>query len=95
MDDIREWNKDKSDDVIVDITEIGSEIDSEADISEASHDRIKPKDAVELINKIIQWAEDEIVGPNDISVLRRLREKAVLKVLETRAQQKNITDYFS
>jgi len=55
--------------------------------------------------KIVKCVSNTFSGPgkrktlraseNPKDVLRRLREKAVLKVLETRAQQKNITDYFS
>lgn len=40
------------------------------------------------------WAGHEDVDQNDMSVLRRLREKAVLQVLEKQKIQKKMTDFF-
>ncbi|XP_053960009.1 jerky protein homolog-like [Anastrepha ludens] len=55
---------------------------------------IKPNEAVEIFNRALDWAQCEIVEQNDLNVLRRLREKALLQVLERKKQQKKITDFF-
>ncbi|XP_054746163.1 uncharacterized protein LOC129250572 [Anastrepha obliqua] len=39
-------------------------------------DKIKPTEAVDIFNKALIWAGHEDVDQNDMSVLRRLREKA-------------------
>lgn len=55
---------------------------------------IKPNEAVEIFNRALDWAQCENVEQNDLKVLRLLREKALLQVLERKKQQKKITDFF-
>ncbi|XP_053960409.1 uncharacterized protein LOC128864681 [Anastrepha ludens] len=57
-------------------------------------EKIKPTEAVEIFNKALIWATHEDVDQNDMSVLRRLREKAVLQVLEKQMIQTKMTDFF-
>ncbi|XP_054726271.1 uncharacterized protein LOC129236092 [Anastrepha obliqua] len=57
-------------------------------------EKIKPTEAVEIFNKALIWADHEDVDQNDMSVLRWLREKAVLQVLEKQKIQAKITVFF-
>ncbi|XP_039955883.1 uncharacterized protein LOC120771765 isoform X2 [Bactrocera tryoni] len=76
---VREWN----DDPCVD------------DTTEIPIKKIAASEAVEIFNKALQWAGDAMVDQSDMSVLRRLREKAVFQLLERKNQQKKITDFFN
>lgn len=55
---------------------------------------IKAGEAVDIFNKALDWAEGEMVEQRVLNVLRDLREKAVLKVLDQKKRQKKITDFF-
>ena len=45
-------------------------------------------EVVALFNRTLEWAENECIYQKDINVLRRLREKILLQILEKRKQQK-------
>ncbi|XP_039964097.1 jerky protein homolog isoform X2 [Bactrocera tryoni] len=90
--DVHEWNEDIEDD------NANEEHEKEHDSDEGSvsevEEKIKRTEAVEIFKKAIRWAGHEDVDPNDVNVLRRLREKAVLQLLETQKIQKRMTDFF-
>ncbi|XP_039968733.1 jerky protein homolog-like [Bactrocera tryoni] len=89
---VHEWNEVIEDDNANDEHEEEDDSD-EGSVSEVE-EKIKRTEAVEIFNKAIRWAGHEDVDPNDINVLRRLREKAVLQLLETQKIQKKLTDFF-
>ncbi|XP_050322584.1 LOW QUALITY PROTEIN: jerky protein homolog-like [Bactrocera neohumeralis] len=97
---IREWNDDPCVDDATEIhkiTEIHEIEESDDDdcIAEDPIKKIAASVAVEIFNKALQWAGDAMVDQSDMSVLRRLREKAVFQLLERKNQQKKITDFFN
>ncbi|XP_037822632.1 uncharacterized protein LOC119611203 [Lucilia sericata] len=49
---------------------------------EAPENNIKAKEAVEIFNKAVQWAEFQTVDQTDIKVLKKIRELAVNKLVE-------------
>lgn len=71
-----------------------NDLESDDDILELPKERIKPNEAVEIFNKALQWAEDEMICQSDISVLRKLKEKAVRSLLQKKKTQKQMTDFF-
>ncbi|XP_054087866.1 jerky protein homolog-like [Zeugodacus cucurbitae] len=89
---LHEWNEDIEDDNANDEHE--EEDDSDKGSVSEVEEKIKRTEAVEIFNKAIRWAGHEDVDPNDVNVLRRLREKAVLQPLETQKIQKRMTDFF-
>ncbi|XP_039969779.1 uncharacterized protein LOC126764925 [Bactrocera neohumeralis] len=78
---VHEWNENIEDDNANDEHEEEDDSD-EGSVSEVE-EKIKRTEAVEIFNKAIRWAGHEDVDPNVVNVLRRLREKAVLQLLET------------
>lgn len=95
VEDIREWNEDHQEDIVAEGTDIISDEESDGGgILEVPNEKIKPNEAVEIFNKALEWAEGEMICQNDISVLRRLREKAVHSLLEKNKTQKRMTDFF-
>ncbi|XP_028901647.2 tigger transposable element-derived protein 6-like [Zeugodacus cucurbitae] len=89
---VHDWNEDIEDDNANDEHEEDDDSD-EGSVSEVE-EKIMRTEAVEIFNKAIRWAGHENVDPNDVNVLRHLREKAVLQPLETHKIQKRITDFF-
>ncbi|XP_050325952.1 uncharacterized protein LOC126756729 [Bactrocera neohumeralis] len=89
---VHEWNEDIEDDNANDEHEEEDHSD-EGSVSEVE-EKIKRTEAVEIFNKAIRWAGHEDVDANDVNVLRRLREKAVLQLLETQKIQKRMTNFF-
>lgn len=69
-------------------------LDDEENDLDTNVQTIKPSEAVEILNRALDWAQCENVEQNDLNVLRRLREKALFQVLERKKQQKKITDFF-
>lgn len=74
--------------------------DTESDESSSEHclnvhsQKIHHNEAVESLNIILNWADENNVDLKDISCLRKLREKAVLNCL-AQTKQSTITHYFS
>lgn len=52
-------------------------------------------DAIKALNIAIEWAAEKSDDYNDVAVLRKLREKAVLQALNGNQIQKKISDYFN
>lgn len=52
-------------------------------------------DAIKALNIAIEWAAEKSDDYNDVAVLRKLREKAVLQALKGNQIQKKISDYFN
>lgn len=94
---VQEWNNDPCVDDTTEIHEIGQNEESDDDdcIADDPVKKIPASEAIEIFNKALQWAGDEMVDQSDMSVLRRLREKAVFQLLEKKKQQKKITDFFN
>lgn len=93
--DIHKWNEDEEDHNVAQSTNIISDEESDDDgVLELPKEKIKPNEAISIFNKALEWAEGELVSQNDISVLRRLREKAVRMLLEKKKMQKQMTDFF-
>ncbi|XP_053969710.1 uncharacterized protein LOC128871731 [Anastrepha ludens] len=89
---IHEWNEDTEEgNADADHQQKG---ESDDDTVSEQLEKIKPTEADEIFNKALIWADHEDVDQNDKSVLRRLREKAVLQVLEKQKIQAKITDVF-
>lgn len=88
---VKEWNEDN---IECNENEMEEELSDEDDYVEEPKRTIKSMEAVELFNKALEWAESEMVDQRDLSVLRQLRERAVLKVIQQKKQQKKITDFF-
>lgn len=61
--------------------------DNDYDVDE-NLQTVKPSEAIEIFNRALDWAGCENVAQDDLNVLRRLREKAVFQLLETKKQQK-------
>ncbi|XP_049302193.1 uncharacterized protein LOC125775589 [Bactrocera dorsalis] len=91
---VREWNDDPCVDDTTEIYEI-EESDDDDCIAEDPIKKIAASEAVEIFNKALQWAGDAMVDQSDMSVLSRLREKAVFQLLERKKQQKKISDLFN
>ncbi|XP_049311544.1 uncharacterized protein LOC125778367 [Bactrocera dorsalis] len=93
---VREWNDDPCVDDTTEIYEI-EESDDDDCIAEDPIKKIAASEVVEIIiiNKALQWAGDAMVDQSNMSVLRRLKEKAVFQLLERKKQQKKISDLFN
>ncbi|XP_067635258.1 uncharacterized protein [Eurosta solidaginis] len=89
---VREWNDDAIECNDNEIEEIS---DDDGDCSVEAEKTITSKEATDMFNKTLQWAKIEMVDKSDLNVLKKLREKAVFKMLEKKKQQKRITDFFS
>lgn len=92
--DIHEWTEDLPNATEMNDVLTSDESESEDSIVERAHTRIEPSEAIDIFNKALEWAEDENISPNDISVLKRLREKAVFSNLQKKKIQKKITHFF-
>ncbi|XP_067617374.1 jerky protein homolog-like [Eurosta solidaginis] len=75
--------------------EIGEISDDDGDCSVEADKTITSKEAIDMFNKILEWAEIEMVNKSDLNVLKKLREKEVFKMLEQKKQQKRITNFSS
>lgn len=71
-----------------------SEGEEESDSIVEQPEIIKHKEAVEALNKVLKWAENEKVDQIEIRVLNDLKEKAVLKMVKQNTYQKKISDFF-
>jgi len=59
-----------------------------------STSKVSPSEAVNALNTVLQWAEDQNMDSTDILLVRRLRELAFeMKIKST--IQKKITDYYT
>uniref|UniRef100_A0A034WUX8 Jerky protein homolog-like n=1 Tax=Bactrocera dorsalis TaxID=27457 RepID=A0A034WUX8_BACDO len=87
---VREWNEDA---IEFNENEI-QEISDEDDYTVESQKTITAREAIDIFNNALKWAESEMVEQKEINVLKNLREKAVFKVVEQKKQQKRITDFF-
>ncbi|XP_067629302.1 jerky protein homolog-like isoform X2 [Eurosta solidaginis] len=88
---VREWNDDAIECNDNEIEEIS---DDNGDCSVEAEKTITSKEAIDIFNKTLEWAEIEMVDKSDLNVLKKLREKAVFKMLEQKKQKKRITDFF-
>ncbi|XP_067635294.1 uncharacterized protein [Eurosta solidaginis] len=88
---VREWNDDAIECNDNEIEEIS---DDDGDCSVEAEKTITSKEAIDMFNKTLEWAEIEMVDKSDLNVLKKLREKAVFKILVQKKQQKGITDFF-
>ncbi|XP_037816158.1 jerky protein homolog-like [Lucilia sericata] len=93
---IRDWINNPCEDVTpFDENYLNEESDDDDDcFIEAPENNIKAKEAVEILNKAVQWAEFQTVDQTDIKVLKKIRELPVNKLVEQKKKQKIITDYF-
>lgn len=71
-----------------------SEGEEESDSIVEQPEIIKHKEAMEALNKVLKWAENEKVDQIEIRVLNDLKEKAVLKMVKQNTYQKKISDFF-
>lgn len=95
---MKEWNNNFDENQTeCEIFEIDNESEGDEDsdsIVEQPEIVIKHKEAVEALNKVLKWAENEKVDQTEIRVLNNLKEKAVLKMVKQNTYQKKITDFF-
>ena len=89
---IKEWNQDA---IECNDNEIEEEISDEDDYVEEPKKTTEAREAVDIFNNALEWAESEMVEQRVLNVLRELRERAVLKVLQIKKEQKRITDFFA
>lgn len=94
---VQEWNNDHCEDNSSQIIEIDQNEESDDDdcIADNPVKKITASEAIEIIDKALQWAGEAMVDQSDMNTLRRLREKAVFQLLEKKKQQKKITDFFN
>lgn len=52
-------------------------------------------DGVQMLNGSIEWAEQNSEDGCDIAVLRKMRAKAVLQMIQKKQKQTKVSDYFS
>ena len=58
--------------------------------------KVEANEAVTVFNKaLLEWAENACIDQNEIDVLRRLREKVLLQILEKGKQHEKIIDFFN
>ncbi|XP_037827591.1 jerky protein homolog-like isoform X2 [Lucilia sericata] len=92
---VQEWNNDTCVNDTTEIHEIVQNEESDDDDCTDPVKKVAASEAIEIFNKALQWAGDATVDQSDMSVLRRLREKAIFQLLEKKKQQKKITDFFN
>lgn len=92
---MEEWNNNPIENSTeCDEFEIQEEHDDDDCILEEPEIKIKAKEAVEVFDKALKWAEREMVDQSDIRVLRKLKEMAIFKMIDQKKYQKKITDFF-
>ncbi|KAL1493644.1 hypothetical protein ABEB36_009343 [Hypothenemus hampei] len=102
QDEVNEWalNKEESNEIIFsdedlivaakESTNDGVQTDSEDDLQLPS---VSNQEAINCLNKVLQWAVENQMSSSDQLVLQNLREKAVLLRLK-KVRQHTITEYF-
>lgn len=65
------------------------------DINENFKTEVETNEALTMFNIELEQVENEYIDQNDINVIRRLREKALLRILQKRKQQKKQNRFFN
>lgn len=92
---MEEWNNNVEEDITeAENIEINSESSDDESIIFEPEVQIKSKDAVDALDKVLIWADQEMLHQCDINTIRNLKEKALLKVAQLKSYQKKMTDFF-
>jgi len=83
-----------TDDQILQIAAKEYDIDDEDESGSIITSNVSPSEAVNALNTVLQWLEDQNMGSTDILFVRRLRERAFKTKIQS-ITQKKITDYYT